>query len=172
MIARVGVRSGRSGLVKEGRHKHSGPLGGRPTPMELLVRPWVATTTRELPVITPPAEEFPEAFIEWGGSSDFKFGDTFREKALEGLGFSVDDPDTPDRERLTFGEEGRQFEDFRIEMVDDPTQYVVVRAAKRIGFRGPNGEQWTFIFDNGYIPGTEEGSGQEPPAPPALEDIV
>lgn len=140
--------------------------------MESLVRPWtpVVSTPKPRPV-APPEEENPEAFIEWGAPSEFNTDDSFRD-AASSPGFSVDDSEEPERVRLTFQEEGRNWTDFRVENPEDPGQYAIVRRVVEIAFRGPNGEQYIYrMRTDASTPGTEEGSGQEPPAPPDLDEL-
>jgi hypothetical protein len=140
----------------------------RPASMEQIVRPWVPVTSTPKPrVPAPPEEEFPEAFIRWGAASEFATGDSFREDAAN-PGFHVDDPEEPERLRLTFDEEGRDWTDFRVENPADPEQYAIIRRVNNIAFRGPSGEQYIYNMRNinSSMPGTVEGSGQEPPTPP------
>jgi hypothetical protein len=143
------------------------------TPMEALIRPFTPVISTPKPrVPTPPVEEQPEAFIEWGEPSEFNTDDSFRE-AASNPGFSVDDEEPTERVRQVFNEEGRNWTDFRVENPEDPGQYAIVRRVVEIAFRGPNGEQYLYrMRTDASTPGTEEGTGQEPPAPPDLEDIV
>lgn len=139
--------------------------------MEALVRPFVTISSESQPKTrTPPAEENPEAFLTWGGPSSFS-NDSFEEDA-EDVGFNVDDGNKPERERDVYSEEGRKWRDFKVTHPDDPNQYAIVRRIDQISFSGPSGVQVRFIMQGGgSYPGSEQGSGQEPPAPPSLEDI-
>lgn len=141
--------------------------------MEQLVRPWVSVDSTSKPrTPTAPEEEFPESFIRWGAASEFSTGDdTFRDDAAS-PGFKVSDEAPQERKRLTFPEEGRSWTDFKVENPTDPAQYAIVRRVNTLALTGPDGEQYLFILSqNASTPGTEEGSGQEPPAPPALDEI-
>lgn len=138
--------------------------------METAVRPWVEITSLPVPR-EPKAPNIvrPEAFIEWGGPSDFKF-DTFRSDA-KNIGFNTDDDDDkPKRVRYTFSEEGRNWKDVRVENPDDPDQFIIARDATRLALNGPNGEQFVAVL-HPTAPGTQTGSGQTPPAPPPLDKI-
>ena len=143
-------------------------------PMESLVRPFTPVVSTPKPrTPTPPEEENPEAFIERGGPSEFNTDDSFRDAAADPGGFDTDDDEEPERLRLIYQEEGRAWTDFRVENPEDPGQYAIVRRTTSIAFRGPDGGQHLFRFrSDSAFPGTEEGSGQEPPAPPDLDEIV
>lgn len=121
-----------------------------------------------------PPEELPDAHIRWGKESEFNSETIFRRKArVVGVGLGDDDDEEPpERERLTFSEEGRAWEDLRIENPDDPEQYGIMRVTVGAVFRAPNGAQHIYQFNSqASHPGLEEGSGQTPPAPPELEEI-
>jgi hypothetical protein len=137
--------------------------------LELLVRPFVSidSTPKPREPSIPPVVD-PQAFIRWGAKSTFTTND-FREES-QGMGFGVDDEGPPDRLRHVYSEEGRDWRDSRVENPSDPDQYVIVRDTLRIAFRGPDGAQFTFNLSP-QLPGEEEGEGQEPPAPPTLDQI-
>lgn len=102
--------------------------------MDLSIRPWVfALTERQPVVVSPPAEEFPEAFIEWGGASDFG-PDDFRTKALDPMGLEVNDPKHPD---IVFTEEGHTWTDFAVMNPEDPTSQIIVRRYDEVAFAMP-----------------------------------
>lgn len=137
---------------------------------ELLVRPFTSVSSE--PVLRPrqpPQEVTPIAFIRWGKAATFNL-DTFRDDVKKFIQVRVNDDDEPERDRYNYQEEGRRTIDFKVLGVDDPSSYVVVRATKTIGFNGPDGAQFLLKM-NPTQPGTNEGSGQTPPAPPDLDEI-
>lgn len=152
----------------------------------------VNTKSEERPRV-PPDQVLPEATIRWGKPSDFSVEEY--KDFVEGEGFSVrveDDEPEPERERIKLQEEGRTWVDHRVENPDDPEQYVILRTAATwaisappiIVWRGPVGKrqkytvseaQFSIILNPaaGLPPGStsEEGEGQEPLAPPSLDEI-
>ena len=135
----------------------------------------------------------PEAYIRWGQAPDFDIEEF--QAALDQFGFEVEDTDDdePERERIQIAEEGRSWVDYRIENPDDPEVYIIARLATRVAmtipridvWAGPVGRRvkytvsgaqavWNTRASAGLPMGStsEEGSGQEPPAPPALDEIV
>lgn len=120
--------------------------GGRtniyqPLRMEQIVRPFVDVLSfraerRQPPVI----EDLPEAFIEWGGPSQFEFDNSFRNVANSGRSFRVnDDGDDPDP-GTSWSEAGRTTSDVRVENPEDPEQYVIVQRIDSISFNTPGGK--------------------------------
>lgn len=147
--------------------------GGRTAiyqPMEQIIRPFQDVMSfSEVREPRVPPLDLPEAFIEWGKSSEFST-DTFRSDAGS-VGFNTkDDDEEPERVRYSFSEEGRTFRDIRVENPQDPDQYIILRQATSIAFGGPEGAQFTLHLSP-TAPGTETGSGQTPPAPPDLNEI-
>lgn len=133
--------------------------------LALAVRPWVDITSFPVPR-EPRAPDIvrPEAFIEWGGPSEFAF-DTFRSDAKDIQFSNEDDKNKPKRVRWSFNEEGRGWKDVRVENPQDPDQYVIARDATSLALSGPNGEQFLASL-HPTAPGTRTGSGQTPPTPP------
>jgi hypothetical protein len=139
-----------------------------PAAIEEIVRPFTAVSSTPSPARVPsiPAEIAPEAFIRWGAKSTFTTED-FRADAqgLRGVSVEDDDEEPVPRARYVYQEEGRAWEDLRVENEDDPDAYVVVRRVWEIAFTGPDGAQYRFrLRPDG--PGTEEGEGQTPETPP------
>lgn len=143
--------------------------------MEEIVAPWEVTTTHVVREPKGPEEEFPEAFIEWGGPSDLA-EESFRDKANNPGGtVNFIKPDEPERERITMSEEGRQWTDFRLNSPEDAEVYVIDR--RTFGYMGlpgpyPDGSQWLFNFHASTPGAIKKGDGQEPPSPPLLMEIV
>jgi hypothetical protein len=117
-----------------------------PSPLEMFVRPFVSVesffTPRVAPEVLPPE---PEAFVSWGGPSEFDFDDSFKKLARTMIVFKVDDGDAP---ALGYDETVRQTEDVRIENPDDPEQFVIVQRIKSIDFNVPGGQTTRFRLRN------------------------
>ena len=117
------------------------------TAMESIIRPFTAVVSTPKPYVpTAPVEENPEAFIEWGGPSDFS-ADSFREVAST-PGFRVEDPGPESR---VYDEEARTYEDFVFSNPEDDSQFVILRKSPEFAFRDTfDGSQWVFGFSNDY----------------------
>lgn len=144
--------------------------GGYYVHLALAVRPWVDVTSFPVPrEAKAPDIVRPDAFIEWGGPSEFAF-DTFRADARN-IGFNEKDDDKkPKRVRYGFNEDGRGWKDVRVENPQDPDQYVIARDATALSLSGPHGEQFLATL-HPTAPGDRTGSGQTPPSPPPLDQI-
>lgn len=117
---------------------------------------------------TATSETHPPAYDEWGDESTFSYDNSFRDAAT--TGFQVKNDDKHKRNRYNYSEEGRGYTDYKVTKSDDPDVYVIVRRVTEMSFSGPGGAQFNLILANDTV-GTKEGSGQEPPAPPSLEQM-
>lgn len=166
----------RSNAVRPGSDAGVGGLlvndmrGAGRVSLEEVVRPWIDPITGTIREPKAPDLVLPEAFIEWGGPSEFT-ENTFRSDA-GGTQIKEDDDDDkkPPRVRHNFTEEGRSFKDYKIVSKQDSDAYIVLRVATVAAFNGPNGDQFTLRM-NPDQPGDVTGNGQTPPAPPALDQI-
>lgn len=100
------------------------------------VRTWVDVFATTAPPRDPriPSLERPEAFIEWGGPSDFT-DNSFREDA-GGIGFDTDDPRQKTVLNGFWEEEGRTWEDYEVKNPEDPDQFVILRRPTEVAFKG------------------------------------
>lgn len=128
--------------------------------LEVFVRPLLPDASQStIQPRTPPAEENPEAFLTWGGPS--QFGDDFRDLADDPLDFHVL-PDKMPPLVGTYNEEGRKWTDFQLTNPEDSSQWIPMRKISEIAFRaqanpetdGPAGpKQVRFTFANAYTQG-------------------
>lgn len=125
-------------------------FGGNPFPdMADIVRPWVDVISYSTPrTLPPPAEVLPEAFLRWGGPSQFNFSDSFRDKANNPFGFHTKDEPNDENVVYQFTETGRNTSQVRVENPDDPDQFVIVEQINAIEFSGPKGVVYSFRFAN------------------------
>lgn len=149
-----------------------------------FVRPWIdVTAPPRVKAPTPVDKDHPEAFIEWGGPSDFTA--TFREKAISIEIRTDPPPEKPKRIRLKF-DGGASFHEYRVEAKDDPSTYAIIRTASGFTQDSPDLYVWSkergteFVPGRRYHfrctygdepPGEETGDGQSPPSPPEINDI-
>lgn len=159
---------------------------------EKIARSFVEISSRPKPEQRiPPDLVLPEAHIRWGKAADYDIEDFQSE--IQSRGFSVTDGgEEADRKRVQISEEGRTWTDWRVENPDDPDQYVILRTVNDWASSAPpitlwagpagdrrkyevSGAQFVWHLDpaSGLPDGSteEEGSGQEPPAPPALDEL-
>lgn len=137
--------------------------------LEEIVRPWIDPITGTIREPVAPNLVLPEAFIEWGGPSEFT-ENTFRSDAGGTQIKEKKDDKKPPRVRHNFSEEGRSTKDFKIVSKQDDDAYIVLRVATTVAFNGTNGDQFLLKM-NPDQPGDVTGNGQTPPAPPALDEI-
>lgn len=114
-----------------------GSAGYRPVgPMTDIVRPFLeARSTPKPRELSLPAGDEPEAYIEWGGPSQFEV-DNFEEAADQHFGFRVEDTPADDIPEFVYRELGRRVTEVRVENPDDPDQFVIVERIDEILFDG------------------------------------
>lgn len=114
--------------------------------MESIIRPFttVVSTPKPRPM-TPPVEDQPEAFIEWGAPSEFE-DNSFRDVAST-PGFQVEDPPSAN---LILVEQARTYTDFKFTNPEDDSQFVILRKTDEIAFSDNQGRQHRMAFDNAY----------------------
>lgn len=131
MALSFGVRGGRTGIAT----------------IEEIVRGFVPVLARRSPRVPIEIVEQPEAFLSWGGPSQFSYQNSFRDLARSGIGFRVGGGDDPEPVGVWI-EQGRDVTLVRVENPDDADQFVEVERIDKIVFRGPGGLQVQYVLMN------------------------
>lgn len=124
-------------------------LRGRiPVSMDQIIQPWVPITSFPVPRVITPVEVLPVAFVRVGLPSQFGFDDSFRQKALNGIGFHLSDGDGDNVPTGIYTETGRLTSELRVENPEDADQFVIVQRIERIQFDAPGGGKVEFRLKN------------------------
>ena len=98
---------------------------------EPVVRSIEVLSTHTDRVAPTPEVADPEAYLKWGRTADFTHDGDFKTDAL-----SIKDV-TPFMFNGVWREEGREYEDFRVEDPEDKDQFVIVQRLTSVAFAGP-----------------------------------